>query len=289
MTNKIDKSLCTDCGRCVVSCDMGIIEKGDDGVGFIPVEIDRCVNCGHCVASCPEGAITVDGLNGWSFPDPSDSCSTYGQLQKLMDCRRSIRKFTDKAVEKEKLDKIIDAISTTPVSCGGNPPPVTIINGREKLDAMVTPMMKFYRDFYKGMSSTVGRIFFRLMMGKKAFVEVREFLPIMKMLIDHFDDTGEDCLMWGAPALFIFHVPKGDVGFDFDPIICCTYAMLAAHAQGLGTTMLGIVPPYLNEKKGVKKELGIPEENVVRLSLIVGYPKLKFSKGIRRKVNVNWV
>jgi ferredoxin len=288
MTNRIDKSICSKCGRCVVGCDMGIVEMGDAGAEFIPMEVDRCVKCGHCIASCPEGAIKIDGLDSWSFPDPSDSCATYGQLQKLMDCRRSIRKFTDEGVESEKLEKILDAISTTPVSCGGNPPPVTIINGREKLDAMVEPMMKFYKDFYKGMTSTFGRIFFRLMMGKKAFVAVQEFIPIMKMLINHYDSTGEDSLMWGAPTLLLFHAPKGDVGLEFDPTICCTYAMLAAHSQGLGTAMLGVIAPYVNEKKGVKKSLGIPEGNVVKLSLIVGHPKLKFSKGIRRKVSLNW-
>ncbi len=289
MTNRIDKAKCTNCGLCVSSCDMGIMEKNDSGVRFIPENVGRCVNCGHCIAICPEGAIEIDGLESWSFPASGDSSATLGQLQGLMDSRRSIRKFRDKPVEREKLQKLIDAISTTPVSCGGNPPPVTIIDGREKLDAMLEPMMKFYRDFYKGMANPIGRIFFRLMMGKKAFKDVQPFIPILKGIVGHHDATGEDTLMWGAPTLLIFHAPRGDIGLDFDPTICATYAMLAAHAQGLGTTMLGVIPPYLNKKKGAKEKLGIPEKNVVKLGLIVGYPELKFAKGIRREVDVNWV
>ena len=62
--------------------------------------------------------------------------------------------------------------------------------------------------------------------------------------------------------------------------------MLAAHALGLGTTMIGMVPPYLERNPAEKKRLGIPADNTVDISLIVGHPKSKFAKGIKRPVEV---
>ncbi len=45
---KVEKSACTDCGRCVQHCKMDIRRVGDH----------ECIHCGECIDVCPTGAIS---------------------------------------------------------------------------------------------------------------------------------------------------------------------------------------------------------------------------------------
>ena len=47
---KVDKTACTDCGRCVSVCPVDIRAVGDR----------ECVHCGKCIPACPEKAITFN-------------------------------------------------------------------------------------------------------------------------------------------------------------------------------------------------------------------------------------
>ncbi len=289
MTRSVDVKRCVRCGRCVTSCPMGILKCKEGPAAFTSDAEDLCIYCGHCIAACPEDAVCIAELPAEMFPTLHGAAANIGQLQELFDGRRSIREFEERPVEREKIERILTAVATTPVACGGNPPPVTVINGRERVAKLIPPMMEFYRKFSKGMTSPLFRPLFRLMMGKHMFKAMSEFMPMVTRMVEYYDATGNDCMTWGAPSLLLFHTPPGSVGATFDPVICCTYAMIAAHAQGLGTTMIGMAPPFINKNPCVKKELGIPAGNNVLISLIVGYPTLRYSRGIRRTVAANWV
>ncbi len=190
---------------------------------------------------------------------------------------------------KEQLDRIIAAMATAPVGLGGPPPPVCVINGRDKIESMIPSIMAFYRKFSQGMKNTVGRVMMRTMMGKVQFTALDSFMPTIDRMLEFYDMTKHDTITWGAPVLMIFHAPKAHISGRHDTMIACTYAMLAAHAQGLGTTMIGMVPPYLERNPDEKERLKIPAENTVDISLIVGHPASKFVKGIRRPVATTWV
>jgi nitroreductase len=261
----------------------------DEGMHFKDEADELCILCGHCIAACPVDAVAIDELPKEGFPPLADSQATSGQLQELMDGRRSIRAFLDRPVEREKLERIIEAVSTVPVGCGGNPLPVTVIDGREKLVSMLGPMMEFYRKLSKGMRSPIFKHVLKWVLGKNRYAGLQQFMPLVERMVEYYDATGNDCITWGAPALMIFHAPRQKITAETDPVISCTYAMLAAHAEGLGTTMIGMIPPFLNENAAEKKRLGIPPKNAVVLTLIVGYPKGKYARGIRRQVEVNWV
>jgi hypothetical protein len=129
----------------------------------------------------------------------------------------------------------------------------------------------------------------RMMLGKNMYIALRDFMPLFDRMFERYDSTGEDVITWGAPLLFIFHAPKTTISGQADSMISCTYAMLAAHSMGMGTTMIGMVPPYIEQTKDVREKLGIPKENAVNISLIAGYPKMKFSRGILKPPEAKWI
>jgi len=58
--------------------------------------------------------------------------------------------------------------------------------------------------------------------------------------------------------------------------------MLAAHAIGLGATMIECVPPAINQIDKLKEIFQIPKENEAVMSVIVGHPKYRYKRTIKR-------
>ena len=59
--------------------------------------------------------------------------------------------------------------------------------------------------------------------------------------------------------------------------------MLAAEALGLGSCLLGSTVG-LNYDKKLKAQYGIPAENKVGLAITLGYPAVKFERGVKRRL-----
>lgn len=289
MTHRIDAEKCNLCGMCRMACPAGLFEPGEKAMSFVTNAAKLCVRCGHCIAACPEDAITIDELETKIFPPLTGSQIGYDEFQRLILSRRSVRRFQEKPVETEMVNRIIDAVATAPTGMGKMSANICILNGREKIEPMIEPMMEFYRKFSRGMKGTLGRVMMRTMMGKNMFIAIKKFMPMIDRMIEYFDVTGNETLTWGAPLLLIFHHSRSAISGRHDANIACTYAMLAAHALGLGTTMIGMVPPYVERTQAERKRLGIPENHAVEISLIAGYPKSKFVKGIQREVPVRWI
>jgi hypothetical protein len=65
---------------------------------------------------------------------------------------------------------------------------------------------------------------------------------------------------------------------------------LAAHALGLGATIIELIPAAIDKEKKLRKLFSIPDNNVVVASMIVGYPKYKYQRSIKRNLkSVTWI
>ncbi len=108
-------------------------------------------------------------------------------------------------------------------------------------------------------------------------------LPEMK-------EKGRDIFTRGAPALILFHAPRGSENHTEDSHIAVAYGLLAAHALGLGASAIGLIPPAVERNKNLRRLFQVPDDNEVLASMIVGYPKNPFKRGIRRGLaKVTWV
>ena len=69
--------------------------------------------------------------------------------------------------------------------------------------------------------------------------------------------------------------------------------MTAAESLGLGTCMLGAIHPFLQFGFGVKafrNKYNIRFKSREGLVLIVGYPKVKYARGVRRSfANIDFI
>ncbi len=113
---RIDASKCKRDGFCVRECPGRIIQQLEDNLPeIVPGAI--CLECGHCVAVCPHGALDHERIPMQDSPLLREEFQiSEEQALQFLRSRRSIRRFRDKAVEKEKIQKLIRGASYAPTA-----------------------------------------------------------------------------------------------------------------------------------------------------------------------------
>ena len=103
----IDQELCVGCGACAKDCP-GHAIRMEEGKAKV---IRPCIQCGHCVAVCPVKAAAIpeyDMADVEEYDEESFKILPENFLHAVK-FRRSIRNFQEKPLEKEKLERILDA------------------------------------------------------------------------------------------------------------------------------------------------------------------------------------
>jgi nitroreductase len=85
-----------------------------------------------------------------------------------------------------------------------------------------------------------------------------------------------------APMLMPFYASRKAMSYEENAHLVCHHAMLAAVSLGLGTTIIGLIPPIVDRSRTLRERYGIPRENKVITSLILGYPKYRYKRSIHR-------
>lgn len=281
----IDYERCSNCGLCVQVCKGFTLYWKDEQVRFDPNRLFGCIGCGHCAAVCPLECIKVEGRElspNDLYPLPAmDSCATYQQLYNLLFSRRSIREFKEQEVEAEKIRQLIESVSTAPMGLPPSDVEILVIKGREKVRQLAWDIIDYFQSI-KWMFSPAALLVMRPWLGKEYVESSRTFLaPAIDFFIEE-KEKGNDYLLYDAPLAMYFHTsPYAD---PLDPIIAATYAMIAAETLGLGSCMIGTVAYGFRYSKELKKKYGIPARNQQGIMLIMGYPAVKYRRGIKRSL-----
>ncbi len=282
----INDELCIGCGRCVVVCSDYSLTLANKKATQATNPIFGCIGCGQCMAVCPTDAISIHGRtispNDLFELPPVEDTANYARVLALLQRRRSVRRFKDKAVDNETIEKILDATRTAPMGLPPSDVHVLVLDSKEKTRAFASDFCNYLGE----MKWFVSNWFLALMRpfwGKANDEMFRGFIkPLFKVYIEGMQQ-GENLVNYDAPlAIYFYGTPYSDPA---DPIIAATYAMITGESLGLGTCMLGAVHPLIqNGKKAEKfrKQQGIKHKSREGLFVIFGYPAVQFKKGIRR-------
>jgi ferredoxin len=286
--HSVDLSTCKKCRICAAICPAGII-RADEKARFIAEREAFCIRCGQCMAACPTRSISVEGLSYDKdfFALPQGRESWQEALYGLISSRRSIRNFKDEPVPRELLEKIVQAISFAPPGYTPLKVELTVVNNRELIRKAVPKIAAMYEQLIKMDANPLMRGILKRKAGESNYhVLAEHVLPLMKMRMPGLKAGTEDTIARGAPAMILFHSARQSE----DIFIALAYGLLAAHALGLGATAIGLIPPSVERSLELREMFKIPAGNRVQASMIVGYPKYKYSRGIKREpAGVTWV
>lgn len=265
----IDRDKCIKCGACAGTCITKAIVMTKDG----PMEdSNMCIGCGQCVAACPKEAIDNENapLAGM-VPIKEELKSTPEQAAQLLLQRRSVRAFSKRKVEDEKIQAVLDIARQAPSGDNAQTTSFIVIRNREVLDRIVaaaTEQMKVY----------AGKD------GKRNLVNV---------MVESFEQTGEDRIFYNAPCL-VLAVSNGPrfTGSYTNGVLSLAYAAVYAPTLGLGTCWSGIMEHTLFADYSVMRKAlkDIVEPEKICGAIALGYPKYRYRRiPARKPLNVKYV
>ncbi|MBQ6150201.1 MAG: nitroreductase family protein [Mogibacterium sp.] len=243
----INEEKCIGCELCAKDCPSSYLYIEN---GKAHTKTGGCLECGHCYAICPQGAIRLlnyDCKDEAAVPMtelPSDT------LLAAMKSRRTVRQFTDQAVEPEKIQKILEAGRYSPT--GGNSQNVsyTILGSRQnEAEAICIDL------FRKGTS---------LPRRSKAFAE-------------RFNIT-DNFFFKGAPLVIL--VSSRSL---VDGGLASSYMELMAESLGLGVLYSGFFVMCTRISRKLRKLIRLPKGHKVVTCMVIGYPAVKYHRIVPRK------
>lgn len=290
---RINPETCKTCGLCGEVCPIKIMSINDRGrTVFRHVRLPLCIGCGQCMAVCPTQSIVVDGLayDRDFYPLPEGPVAGMPFLE-MITTRRAIRNFKEQPVPRELLEQVVEAITFAPPGFTPLKTEIVVVQDTAVIGKALPEMIALYDGLVKAMRHPVARFFLRRKVGSAKFKTLEgHVVPLMASRLPELKQGVEDTITRYAPAMIVFHAHRDAENYAADIYVALTYGFLAAHGLGLGGTALDLVPPTIENRPALRELFAIPEDNVVVASMILGYPKYRYQRGIKRQLkSVTWI
>ena len=276
---KVNRDKCIGCGQCIKDCPVKVISLKDN-----KAEIDNstCIKCGHCIAVCPVEAVSTDDYNMEEVkPYNKESFSIDpDNLLNFIKFRRSVRRFKDSKVEKDKISKIIDAGRFTQTSTNSQDVSYTVIS--EKLNELKELTYESLKKKGEAIlansnSDTTDPQAERLKMYANMWIHI----------YDEFkkDPVKNDRLFFNAPLAIIVSSPT-----PINGALASSNMELMTDALGLGTFFNGFFVAAAQDNKEILDFIGINDSKQISTCLVIGYPDVKYQRTVPRKdAQIKWI
>lgn len=270
---KVNSEACIGCGQCVKDCFPRDIVMVD---GKAKINNVTCFKCGHCIAICPKAAISTDEYNMEEVKDynAEEFSVEADNLLNFIKFRRTIRQFKDKAVEEEKLSKIIEAGRFT--QTGSNMQDVSYIVVREGLQELKGLALESLKKIGENMLANL----------TPETMVYKRYAEMWIKMADAFKENPKDNdkLFFNAPAVIIVTANS-----EVNGALASSNMELMTNALGLGTFFSGFLVRAAQGNKELMDFLGVKEGKKIATCMVIGYPKVKYSRTAPRKAaEISW-
>lgn len=285
----LDVSRCTGCELCVDVCPEKIFRVEN---GQLRLQEGKCMVCGHCLAACPTRAITVMGLSeslGLDHVKELDGTSPPGKydsetLVQLMRSRRSCRNFLTKPVRLSLLTDLVKIGTTAPSGTNCQAWSFAILPGREEVKAFGGEIAGFYCHLNQMAENPFYRFLSKLTPGDGLNRYYRRYYASVKNGLESWEKDGVDSLFHGATAAIVVMGEKEASCPAEDALLVTQNILLAAHALGLGSCLIGFAVEAARRRAEVRKYIQMEESQEIYSVIALGYSAEKYSRPAGRKV-----
>ncbi|MBN1827853.1 MAG: nitroreductase family protein [Deltaproteobacteria bacterium] len=285
----IDIERCTGCGRCVSCCPVETLSLID---GKAVVTGICSLGCGHCSAACPEDAIFVPDLEvknllfetlqvdrSWIPPGKAEA----GELVRLMASRRSCRSFLPRPVGLSTLRDLVRAGITAPSGTNSQRWVFTVLASRKAVERLGDGIAAFFKRLNRLAGRTVVRRVLKLLGKKELDRYYREHYESVREALRDWDGRRRDRLFHGAPAVIIIGSHPGGSCPSEDALLAAQNILLAAHAMGLGTCLIGFAVKAMKRDRRIARQIGILDCEGIYAVIALGYTEERYERTAGRR------
>lgn len=269
----VNTEKCIGCGKCVEDCFVRDIEIVG---GKAKINNKTCIKCGHCIAICPKNAVSTDEYNMREIKEYNEKEFSIDadKLMNFIKFRRTVRQFKDKDVEKEKINKIIQAGRFT--QTGSNMQDVSYIVVKENIEGLKELAFESLKNIGKHMLADFN-------LNNSIFKRYAQ--TWIKMYSDYQKDPKQnDRLFFNAPIVIV--VTANSI---VNGALASSNMELMTDALGLGTLFSGFFLMAAKDNQKIKDLLGIKEGKEIATCMVIGYPDVKYLRTVPRKdADVSW-
>lgn len=280
----IDQEACTSCGICASRCACFTFK--DKNVS-VQADITNCNLCGHCVALCAVDAITHQKMDMDNFPllDPEKTVDTESLIQ-LIRKRRSVRAFKKNEPSRADLEKLVDLCRYAPTGSNVQNLEMLMVTNKERIAELSSLAVDYFVDSVnktkKGMDEAKANN------DEAKYQLLNNTFQYQNRLVE-LRKTGYDSIFHRAPVVVIFHSIRDTSAPKDNAVIAAATMSLTAMTMGLESTYIGLFESAAKVWEPLQKSLDLPVDHQVFSVLIMGYPKIKFLRGVDRlPMRVKW-
>jgi nitroreductase/Pyruvate/2-oxoacid:ferredoxin oxidoreductase delta subunit len=285
----IDPDLCIGCGECVRVCPSGTIEMRE---WKAEVTGERSLGCGHCAAVCPVEAVRVAAVDPDSLRFRTFSCRPEWQphgafdtagLVGLMASRRSCRNYDETPVPRAVLEDLVKIGATAPSGTNSQRWSFTVLPSRAAVMALGDGVAGFFKRLNRLAENALLRGSLRLCGKKELSDYYRDYHQSVQEGLAEWEQHGRDRLFHGATAAILVGSRPGASCPAEDALLATQNILLAAHAMGLGSCLVGFAVSAMEKAPGIKTALGIPAAERIHAVIALGHPAETYLRLAGRK------
>lgn len=260
----VDSETCTACEACVNDCPPGVMAMQ----GELPVikDVQGCMRCQHCFAVCPTGAISIFGKKPKEALSLKGNLPSFEQMQTLIKGRRSVRRFKQKNIDREDLQRLIDTVWHAPTGHNSQSVQLTLVDDLGKMQKLSAEC-------------------FRRLQQLAADNQIPEgpLGDLLNMGLDLYKEHSLDIFFRGAPHMLIASASKESLSPQPDTMISLSYFELAAQSMGLGTLWNGLVKAIIRDIfPDISERLGVPGDHYLGYVMVFGKPAVRYQRTVER-------
>ena len=272
----VDSEKCIGCGACEKDCLLSEIHVIE---GKAVPNNKTCFNCGHCVAICPVGAVRPQTGEEEVVPMTAEECRVdTDNLMNSFRFRRTIRTFQNKKIDREDLEKILEAGRISPT--GMNSQEIRFVVFDRDLKELTERGLRALSDLAKD--------YFADPEAPKAMVA---YSHMWKRMNKQYFDEGIDRLFYDPAAVVVVlaNTKYNKLTPPIDGAIACANMEMLARSMGLGTCYIGFLLRAVLKEPSLKEFIGLKEHEELITAFSIGYPGVKYYRTVpRKKDKVEW-
>ncbi|MDC7286590.1 nitroreductase family protein [Blautia schinkii] len=243
----IDTDKCVGCGICSKVCVAHNIAIKNKKAEILS---DNCVMCGQCTAACPKNALSITGYHDKPVEKSGEIRLNPDDVLDVIRFRRSIRQFKQTKIPKEVIAQILEAGRLTHTAKNMQDVSFVVLDKRkDKLEQMAV------------------NIFRRI----KPLADIFSPMARSNKIDDHF-------FFFNAPIAVVILAKDKTNG-----LLAAQNMEFVAEAHGLGVLYSGFFTMAANASRKMKKAMNVPKGKSVAMTLVLGYPNVKFLRSAPRK------